>query len=139
MLIILLVAAKGFGKFKESFLSELHDEILSHTKQEANGHVPEPVNGITITDSDVLEPEPERQGGLMRKDAVCEFCASARGLILSFPAETCIPSSSKTYRTPNSENLYSGLGQTGEGETLSRSRTGKCQQKTAKRRRGACF
>ena len=65
-----LTAAKGFGKFKDSFLAELHDEILSHLKQEANGHVPAPVNGITVIDSDVLEPEPVRQGGLMRKDAV---------------------------------------------------------------------
>lgn len=64
------VAAKGFGKFKDSFLAELHDEILSHAKQEANGHVPEPVNGITVIDSDVLEPDPVRQGGLVRKDAV---------------------------------------------------------------------
>ncbi|KAL5490090.1 DHX38 [Sanghuangporus weigelae] len=73
-------AAKGFGKFKDSFLSELHDEILSHLKQEANGHVPAPVNGITVIDSDVLEPEPTRQGGLMRNDAKHTFRAPAKPL-----------------------------------------------------------
>ncbi|KAL5511427.1 DHX38 [Sanghuangporus vaninii] len=73
-------AAKGFGKFKDSFLSELHDEILSHIKQEANGHVPAPVNGITVIDSDVLEPEPTRQGGLMRKDVKHTFRAPAKPL-----------------------------------------------------------
>ncbi|KAH8108469.1 P-loop containing nucleoside triphosphate hydrolase protein [Phellopilus nigrolimitatus] len=71
-------AAKGFGKFKDSFLSELHSEISSHATQEANGHVPEPVKGITVIDSDVLEPEPERQGGLLRRDAQHTFRAPAR-------------------------------------------------------------
>ena len=68
-----LPAAKSFGKFKDSFLSELHAEILSHEKQEATGHAPQPVQGIVVHDSDVLEPEPVRQGGLMRKDAVSCF------------------------------------------------------------------
>lgn len=63
-------ASKSFGKFKDSFLTELHSEILSHAKQEATGHIAKPVEGITITDSDVLEPEPVREGGLMRRDAV---------------------------------------------------------------------
>ena len=71
MLTRILTAAKSFGKFKDSFLTELHAEILSHEKQEATGHVPQPVQGIVVHDSDVLEPEPVRQGGLMRKDAVC--------------------------------------------------------------------
>jgi pre-mRNA-splicing factor ATP-dependent RNA helicase DHX38/PRP16 len=45
---------------------------MSHAQQEATGHVPKPVEGITITvyDSEVLEPEPVRQGGLLRPDAV---------------------------------------------------------------------
>ena len=63
-------AAKSFGKFKDSFLSELHAEILSHEKQEASGQSAQPIQGIVVHDSDVLEPEPVRQGGLMRRDAV---------------------------------------------------------------------
>ena len=66
-----IAAAQSFGKFKESFLSELYAEIVSHAKQEAPG-APEPVKGITVHDSDMLEPEPVRPGGLMRKDAVCD-------------------------------------------------------------------
>lgn len=63
-------AARAFGKFPDSFLAELHDEILLHAKQEATGVVPQPVPGITVHDSDVLEPEPARPGGLMRKETV---------------------------------------------------------------------
>lgn len=63
-------AAKSFGKFKDSFLAELHAEISSHEKQEATGLHPQPVQGIVVYDSEVLEPEPVRQGGLMRKEAV---------------------------------------------------------------------
>ena len=58
-------AAKSFGKFQESFLSELYAEIVSHTKQTGAA---EPMKGITVHDSDMLEPEPVRSGGLMRKD-----------------------------------------------------------------------
>ncbi len=63
-------AAKTFGKFKDSFLAELHAEIISHASQEAAGVAPQPLLGITVQDSDVLQPEPVRQGGLVRKDAV---------------------------------------------------------------------
>lgn len=63
-------AANTFGKFQASFLTELHAEILSHAKQEASGLFPKPVEGITVHDSEVLEPEPVREGGLMRKDTV---------------------------------------------------------------------
>lgn len=69
-----LLAARAFGKFQDSFLAELHAEILSHAQQEASGHVPKPVEGITVHDSEVLEPDPVRQGGLMRNDAVSVFC-----------------------------------------------------------------
>ncbi|KAF8736643.1 hypothetical protein AX14_014214 [Amanita brunnescens Koide BX004] len=63
-------AAKAFGKFKDSFLAELHADILSHAKQEETGITPQPVQGITVHDSDVLQPEPARPGGLTRKDVV---------------------------------------------------------------------
>jgi pre-mRNA-splicing factor ATP-dependent RNA helicase DHX38/PRP16 len=66
----LYLAARAFGKFQESFLQEIHAEILLHEKQEATGIVPQPVEGITVHDSDVLEPEPQRPGGLMRQDTV---------------------------------------------------------------------
>lgn len=66
----IFAAAKTFGKFKDSFLAELHAEILSHVKQEVSGLAPQPVEGITVHDSEVLEPEPIREGGLMRKDTV---------------------------------------------------------------------
>ncbi|KAJ3788125.1 pre-mRNA splicing factor [Lentinula aff. detonsa] len=63
-----IVAAKSFGKFQDSFLAEIHSDILSHAKQEETGLAPEPVPGIIIHDSDVLQPETVRQGGLVRKD-----------------------------------------------------------------------
>lgn len=34
------------------------------------GLTPQPVQGIVVYDSEVLEPDPVRQGGLMRSDAV---------------------------------------------------------------------
>ncbi|RDX51455.1 P-loop containing nucleoside triphosphate hydrolase protein [Lentinus brumalis] len=75
-----IAASKSFGKFKDSFLSELHAEILSHAKQEATGNSSQPVQGIVVHDSDVLEPEPVREGGLMRKDAKHTFRAPAKPL-----------------------------------------------------------
>lgn len=72
ILTLSLVAAKSFGKFKDSFLAELHAEITSHEKQVASGHAPQPVQGIVVHDSEVLEPDPVRMGGLMRNDAVSD-------------------------------------------------------------------
>ncbi|KAH9931272.1 P-loop containing nucleoside triphosphate hydrolase protein [Fomitopsis serialis] len=73
-----VAAAKSFGKFKDSFLAEIHSEITSHAKQDDPEHVPEPVQGIVVHDSEVLEPEPVRQGGLMRKEAVHAFRQPAK-------------------------------------------------------------
>ncbi|PSS31934.1 hypothetical protein PHLCEN_2v2294 [Hermanssonia centrifuga] len=73
-------AAKSFGKFKDSFLAELHAEITSHENQEASGHFLQPVQGIVVHDSEVLEPEPARAGGLVRKDASHTFRQPARPL-----------------------------------------------------------
>ncbi|KAF8624805.1 hypothetical protein AX15_005694 [Amanita polypyramis BW_CC] len=73
-------AARAFGKFKDSFLAELHADILSHAKQEETGVVPQPVQGITVHDSDVLQPEPARPGGLMRKDAQHTFRQPVKSL-----------------------------------------------------------
>jgi pre-mRNA-splicing factor ATP-dependent RNA helicase DHX38/PRP16 len=63
------LASKSFGKFKDSFLAELHSEILSHARQQETGHVPQPMEGISVHDTDILEPEPMRPGGLMRPDS----------------------------------------------------------------------
>ncbi|KAG1845120.1 pre-mRNA splicing factor [Suillus subalutaceus] len=71
-------AARAFGKFQDSFLTELHDEILSHIKQEASGLAPRPVEGITVHDSEVLEPDPIRQGGLVRNDTRHTFRQPAK-------------------------------------------------------------
>ncbi|KDQ54990.1 hypothetical protein JAAARDRAFT_693645, partial [Jaapia argillacea MUCL 33604] len=54
---------------------------LSHAKQEASGLVPKPVHGITVHDSEVLEPDPVRPGGLMRRtDALHTFRQPAKPL-----------------------------------------------------------
>ncbi|KAI0726050.1 P-loop containing nucleoside triphosphate hydrolase protein [Fomitopsis betulina] len=66
-------AAKTFGKFNDSFLAEIHSEVAVHAKLEESGHIPQPIQGIIVHDSDVLEPDPVRQGGLMRKEAVHTF------------------------------------------------------------------
>ncbi|KAJ8591344.1 P-loop containing nucleoside triphosphate hydrolase protein [Rhizopogon salebrosus TDB-379] len=71
-------AARAFGKFQDSFLTELHDEILSHVKQEASGLAPRPIEGITVHDSEVLEPDPVRQGGLVRSDTRHTFRQPAK-------------------------------------------------------------
>lgn len=67
---MLSAAALAFGKFQSSFLTELHSEIMSHLKQETSGLVPQPVQGIIVHGSEVLEPEIARPGGLMRSDTV---------------------------------------------------------------------
>ena len=63
-------AAKSFGRFSEPFLVEVHGEILSHVNKEAMGNFLQSSHGIVVQDSDVLQPEPIRQGGLVRKDIV---------------------------------------------------------------------
>ncbi|KAF5388813.1 hypothetical protein D9757_005588 [Collybiopsis confluens] len=65
---VFINAAKTFGKFKDSFLAEIHSDILSHTKQLETGLMPQPVVGILVHDSEVLQPETVRQGGLVRND-----------------------------------------------------------------------
>lgn len=87
-------AARAFGKFQSSFLTELHAEIMSHVKQEASGLAPKPVHGITVHDSEVLEPEPIRAGGLMRSDTVRSFLSVCRDLRLYI----------KLYRDMHSDN-----------------------------------
>ncbi|ELU36859.1 pre-mRNA splicing factor ATP-dependent RNA helicase prp16 [Rhizoctonia solani AG-1 IA] len=69
-----LTAARAFGKFQDSFLQDIHSEISIHLDQQKDGHVPQPIAGIEVHDSEVLEPEAPRAGGLMRPDGtVCSF------------------------------------------------------------------
>jgi pre-mRNA-splicing factor ATP-dependent RNA helicase DHX38/PRP16 len=60
-------AAAGFGLRRAPFLDALYAEISAHVAQTTTA---QPVQGIVVHDSDVLAPEPVRQGGLVRKDAV---------------------------------------------------------------------
>jgi alcohol dehydrogenase class IV len=60
-------AAAGFGLRRAPFLDALYAEISAHVAQT---NTAQPVQGIVVHDSDVLAPEPVRQGGLVRKDAV---------------------------------------------------------------------
>ncbi|KAG8991813.1 DEAH-box RNA helicase prp16 [Tulasnella sp. JGI-2019a] len=76
-------AARTFGKFQDTFLSEIHGEVISHAQREganvatvAGG--PKPVLGMSVHDSEVLEAEPIRQGGLMRPDTQHTFRAPAK-------------------------------------------------------------
>jgi hypothetical protein len=66
----LLSAARSFGKFQDSFLTELYNEITTHIRQETPGVGPQIVAGMTVHDSEVLEAEPVRQGGLMQMSMV---------------------------------------------------------------------
>ncbi|KAF6765883.1 pre-mRNA splicing factor [Ephemerocybe angulata] len=73
-------AAKSFGKFQESFLFELYSEIRTHVKEESTGISSQPVPGITVHDSDVLAPAPQRPGGLQRSDKAHAFRQPAKPL-----------------------------------------------------------
>jgi len=67
-------AALGFGRFQDSFLEELYDEIASHIEKEHRAELAKPshptsqVAGVIVHDSEVLSPEPIREGGLVRKE-----------------------------------------------------------------------
>jgi len=64
-------AAKTFGKFQDEFLYELFSEIRTHLKEVETGVSSQPVPGIIVHDSDVLQPEPQRPGGLQAGLQVC--------------------------------------------------------------------
>jgi len=76
---VFIQAANSFGKFQDSFLRETYAEITSHINQEATEELLKPTHGITIQDDgDVLQPEPVRAGGLVRKDAHHTFKQPAK-------------------------------------------------------------
>ncbi|KIY51185.1 pre-mRNA splicing factor [Fistulina hepatica ATCC 64428] len=83
-------AARAFGKLTDPFLAELYSEILSHAKQQETGHAPQPVPGITVHDSDILEPEPVRPGGLQRKDTRHTFRQPAKPLEPPTPRQSLL-------------------------------------------------
>ena len=64
------LAALTFGKFQDAFLQEIHSEISSFSRQEEAGHYVQAPEGITVTESDILPPDPIRQGGLVRPNEV---------------------------------------------------------------------
>lgn len=67
---IIFKAARGISNFQESFLTEIHDEILAHDRQQSAGAGNTQIQGFTVYDADVLAPEPARKGGLVRADNV---------------------------------------------------------------------
>jgi hypothetical protein len=75
-------AAAGFGLKRESFLNELYMECTQHAAQAKQGLVVQPVHGIVVHDSEVLAPDPVREGGLVRKekDAVCLHTTLLHGI-----------------------------------------------------------
>ena len=113
-----MLAAKSFGKFKDSFLAEIHAEITSHEQQTASGHVPQPVQGIIVHDSEVLEPEPVRAGGLMRKDAVRYGSQRLRSVTLTIVLSSAahLQAAREANRTTNSPHVGARTRQIGERE-----------------------
>jgi len=95
----LLLAANSFGKFQDSFLTDLHAEILSHAVVKAKQEAPQSIQGITVHDStDVLVPEPARPGGLFqRTDSVCHKFLSMSTCNRSI---VCISFQLHTFRKP---------------------------------------
>lgn len=80
-----------------------------HAKQESTGIAPHPVQGITVHDSDVLEPEPARPGGLMRKDTVLTFLPSMRCSLISFTQRHTFKQPVKAIEPPTPRPSLLGL------------------------------
>jgi hypothetical protein len=112
-----ITAARAFGKFQDSFLAELHSEILSHEKREATG-APPTVAGIVVHDSDVLEPDPVRQGGLVRPDKVhsMRLLFTSLAHVIFFVPATRLPTTCATDRTTDSQGIGIGPGSLSAGE-----------------------
>ncbi|KAH6917703.1 hypothetical protein BKA70DRAFT_1487912 [Coprinopsis sp. MPI-PUGE-AT-0042] len=62
-------AAKAFGRFQDEFLFELYNEIRTHVGEEEDWRISSPLPGITVHDSDVLEPAPARPAPRVRAPA----------------------------------------------------------------------
>jgi hypothetical protein len=109
-------AAKSFGKFSDAFITEIHGEILSHVNQEAMGNLLQPSHGIVVQDTDVLQPEPIRQGGLVRKDVVRPPPRVALVLIANVLKATQIQTTRETSGTPNAAYIRVRIRPLGEGK-----------------------
>ncbi len=105
-----MLAAKSFGKFQDSFLTELHAEILSHAKQEATDLAPQPIQGITVHETDILVPEPVHAGGLFqRSDSVSNIFSIETLLCIYFcDSAPHIPETCQAFGSPNTEGIYLG-------------------------------
>lgn len=77
-----VAATRGMANFEASskFLPELHSEILSHFNRESAGAaLQSSETRLHDPDDEVLLPEPQRAGGLVRKESVCpQTCSSDR-------------------------------------------------------------
>lgn len=105
-----MIAAKSFGKFQDSFLTELHAEILSHAKQEAAGLAPQPIQGIAVHDSDVLVPEPARAGGLFQRPDSVSIILTNEDISINFLHRHLAPHipETQTLGSSNAEDIYLG-------------------------------
>lgn len=106
---LLFSAAKSFGKFKDSFLAEIHSDVLSHVKQEETGLTPQPVPGITVHDSDVLQPETARQGGLVRNDLVSLFSIERRASLSNYLQQHIFKKPARPLEPPTPRTSILGL------------------------------
>lgn len=109
-------AAKSFGRFSDPFLVEIHGEILSHVNNESMGNFLQPSHGIVVQDSDVLQPEPIRQGGLVRKDIVRQVPLITLALTPDVAKATQVQTTCKTSGTTNAPYIRSRVRPLGEGK-----------------------
>lgn len=109
-------AAKSFGKFSDPFLVEVHGEILSHVNKEATVNFLQPSHGIVVQDSDVLQPEPIRQGGLVRKDIVSWASPNTLVLTPDLIKATQVQATGTTAGTTNAPYIRPGVRPFGQGK-----------------------
>lgn len=74
----------------------------------------QPSHGIVVQDSDVLQPEPIRQGGLVRKDAVRQVPLMTLELTSDVIEATQVQAACKTSGTTNAPHFRSGIRPLGE-------------------------
>jgi len=89
------IGAKTITRFKDSFLSEIYSDIKAHERQQEAGSLAPIIQGISIVDTDYMEAEPVRSGGLQRSDTVRQLgCVSLPSNII---LEAHIPTTRQTY------------------------------------------
>jgi len=70
----------------------------------------QPSHGIVVQDVDVLQPEPIRQGGLVRKDVVRPVPINTRYLHADALEATQVQTTRKTSGTTNATHIRSWVG-----------------------------